>query len=98
MGMDFAHAFRHLFKKSGMTQAELCRRGGFSRAYVSMLLSGKVDMPKFDRACEIADALGVTDGVAGSNPASPTRRNSRSGGKPDLLFCFTFSVENHKQP
>lgn len=60
MGMDFAHAFRHLFKKSGMTQAELCRRGGFSRAYVSMLLSGKVDMPKFDRACEIADALGVT--------------------------------------
>ena len=60
MGMDFAHAVRHLFNESGLTQADLCRRGGFSRAYVSMLLSGKVDNPKFDRACQIADALGVT--------------------------------------
>lgn len=58
--MDFAHAVRHLFMESGMSQAELCRRGNFSRAYVSMLLSGKVDNPKFDRACEIVDALGVT--------------------------------------
>ena len=60
MGMDFAHAIRHLFMESGMSQADLCRRGGFSRAYVSMLLSGNVGMPKFDRACQIADALGVT--------------------------------------
>ena len=60
MGMDYAHAVRHLFEKSGMSQAELCRRGGFSRAYVSMLLSGKVTNPKWDRAWEIADALGVT--------------------------------------
>jgi transcriptional regulator with XRE-family HTH domain len=60
MGMDYAHAVRHLFNESGMSQADLCRRGGFSRAYVSMLLSGKVDNPKFDRACQIADALGVT--------------------------------------
>jgi transcriptional regulator with XRE-family HTH domain len=60
MGMDYAHAVRHLFEKCGMSQAELCRRGGFSRAYVSMLLSGKVTNPKWDRACEIADALGVT--------------------------------------
>lgn len=60
MAMDYAHAVRHLFNQSGMSQADLCRRGGFSRAYVSMLLSGKVDNPKFDRACQIADALGVT--------------------------------------
>lgn len=60
MAMDFPHAVRHLFNESGMSQADLCRRGGFSRAYVSMLLSGKVDNPKFDRACQIADALGVT--------------------------------------
>lgn len=58
--MDFAHAVRRLFLESGMSQAEFCRRGNFSRAYVSMLLSGKVDNPKFDRACEIVDALGVT--------------------------------------
>lgn len=60
MAMDYAHAIRHFFNESGMTQAELCRRGGFSRAYVSMLLSGKVVNPKWDRACQIADALGVT--------------------------------------
>jgi transcriptional regulator with XRE-family HTH domain len=60
MAMDYAHAVRHLFNQSGMSQAYLCRRSGFSRAYVSMLLSGKVDNPKFDRACQIADALGVT--------------------------------------
>lgn len=60
MAMDFAHAVRHLFNESGMSQADLCRRGNFSRAYVSMLLSGKVDNPKFDRACQIADAIGVT--------------------------------------
>ena len=60
MAMDYAHAVRHLFNQSGMSQADLCRRGGFSLAYVSMLLSGKVDNPKFDRACQIADALGVT--------------------------------------
>ena len=60
MAMDYAHAVRHFFSQSGMSQAELCRRGGFSRAYVSMLLSGKVTNPKWDRACQIADALGVT--------------------------------------
>lgn len=60
MAMDYAHAVRHFFDESGMTQAELVRRGGFSRAYVSMLLSGKVTNPKWDRACQIADALGVT--------------------------------------
>lgn len=48
MGMDYAHAVRYLFEKSGMSQAELCRRGGFSRAYVSMLLSGKVTNPNWD--------------------------------------------------
>ena len=60
MAMDFAHAVRQLFNESGLSQAELCRRGNFSRAYVSMLLSGEVGNPKFDRACQIADALGVT--------------------------------------
>lgn len=60
MGMDFAHAVRYLFNESGMSQAEFCRRGNLSRAYVSMLLSGRVDNPKWDRACEIVDALGVT--------------------------------------
>ena len=60
MAMDFAHAVRILFNESGISQAELCRRSGLSRAYVSMMLSGDVGIPKFDRACQIVDALGVT--------------------------------------
>ena len=59
-GMSFGQAFRRLFEKSGMTQAEYARKSGFSTAYVSMLLSGEIKAPKFTRACEIADALGVS--------------------------------------
>lgn len=59
-GMSFGQAFSKLFRESGMTQAEYARRSGFSTAYVSMLLSGEIKDPKFTRACEIADALGVT--------------------------------------
>lgn len=60
MGMSYGQAVRHIFSRSGMSQADLARRGNFSTAYVSMLLSGKVENPKFDRACEVADALGVS--------------------------------------
>lgn len=58
--MEFGQAFRVLFNKSGMTQADFARRSGFSTAYVSMLLSGEIKDPKITRACEIADALGVS--------------------------------------
>ena len=60
MGMSYGKAFRKLFNESGMTQADFARRSGFSTAYVSMLLSGEIKDPKVTRACEIADALGVT--------------------------------------
>ena len=57
--MTYGEAIRTIFEESGMTQAEFARKGNFSTAYVSMLLSGKVTNPKFDRACEVADALSV---------------------------------------
>lgn len=60
MRMSYGQAVRYLFSRSGMSQADLARRGNFSTAYVSMLLNGKVENPKFDRACEVADALGVS--------------------------------------
>jgi len=60
MGMTFSQAFRDLLKKSGMTQAEYSRRSGFSTAYVSMLASGEIADPKFEKACAIADALDVS--------------------------------------
>ncbi len=58
--MSFGQAFLHLLERSGMSQADFARKSGFSTAYVSMLLSGEIKDPKFTRACEIADALGVT--------------------------------------
>ena len=39
---------------------EIIHNDGDESEYVWMLLSGKVTNPKWDRACEIADALGVT--------------------------------------
>ena len=73
MRMSYGQAVRYLFSRSGMSQADLARRGNFSTAYVSMLLNGKVENPKFDRACEVADALGVSiqdfyDLIRGSSP------------------------------
>lgn len=58
--MDFGEAFVILFKRSGMSQADFARKGGFSTAYVAQLANAKVRNPTFKRACEIADALGVT--------------------------------------
>lgn len=42
------------------TQAEFCKASNLSSAYVSQLLKGKNGYPKFDRACVIADTLGVS--------------------------------------
>lgn len=58
--MNFGEAFVILFGQSGMTQAEFARKGNFSTAYVNQLAKGKVKNPTFTRACEIADALGVS--------------------------------------
>lgn len=60
MSKTYPQAVRYFFDRLGMTQADFCRHSGFSTAYVSMLLKGKIDNPKWDKACEIADALGVT--------------------------------------
>lgn len=58
--MNFGEAFIILFERSGMSQADFARKGNFSTAYVAQLANGKVKNPTFTRACEIADALGVS--------------------------------------
>ena len=47
-------------RESGVEQAELARRIGKSRSYVSQLMSGKVKEPTLSVAYAIADALGVS--------------------------------------
>lgn len=57
----YREAFEHFMQLSLFeTQAEFCKASNLSSAYVSQLLKGKNGMPKFDRACIIADTLGVS--------------------------------------
>ena len=57
--MTYGEALRHLMRECGVEQAELARRIGRSRSYVSQLMSGKVKEPTLSAAYAIADALGV---------------------------------------
>ena len=58
--MTYGEALRYLMRESGVEQAELARRIGKSRSYVSQLMSGKVKEPTLSVAYAIADALGVS--------------------------------------
>lgn len=58
--MRFSKAVVKAMEQSGMTRQEFQHRGNFSRAYVTMLLNGKIEDPKFSRAKEVCDALGIS--------------------------------------
>jgi transcriptional regulator with XRE-family HTH domain len=56
----YTETMQHFFKLSGLTQADLARRCHMPAAQVSMYLTGRRRIPRFDYACTIAEALGVT--------------------------------------
>ncbi len=58
--MRFGEAIDLLLKEKGMKRAELARRIGKSRSYVSQLIIGKVGEPSLSLAYAIADALDVS--------------------------------------
>ena len=58
--MEYRKALAIILREKGMSQADLARRIGKSRSYVSQLMSGKVKEPALSIAFDIADALGVT--------------------------------------
>ena len=58
--MEYRKALAILLKERKMTQADLARRTGMSRSYVSQLMSGKIKEPTLSMAFDIADALEVT--------------------------------------
>ena len=58
--MEYRKALAIILREKGMSQADLARRIGKSRSYVSQLMSGKVKEPALSVAFDIADALGVT--------------------------------------
>ncbi|ERL15941.1 DNA-binding helix-turn-helix protein [Atopobium sp. BV3Ac4] len=58
--MTFGQAFVVLFNRSGITQADYARKTGLSTAYVALLANGKINNPTFDKACVIAEGIGVS--------------------------------------
>lgn len=58
--MTFAEALRMAMKKRGIKQVHIVRATGLSDAYVSMLVNGKVDDPKFSTAEAVIHALGMS--------------------------------------
>jgi transcriptional regulator with XRE-family HTH domain len=58
--MNFSEAVIKALDVKHMSRKEFEHRGGFSRAYVTMLLNGSIVDPKFSRAKEVCDALGMT--------------------------------------
>ena len=58
--MTFAEALRAAMKQKDLKQVDICRATGLSDAYVSMLVGGKIDDPKWSKAVIIIQALGLT--------------------------------------
>lgn len=58
--MDIAKAIRDRAEELNVSQADLCRATGMSRAYMSQLFSGKIPDPKASNVYKIAHALGLS--------------------------------------
>lgn len=58
--MTFAEALRRAMNERGIKQKDIVRATGFSDAYVSMLVNGKVEDPKFSTAEAVIHAIGMS--------------------------------------
>lgn len=58
--MTFAEALRKAMHERGIKQVHIVKATGLSDAYVSMLVNGKVDDPKFSTAEVVIRALGMS--------------------------------------
>lgn len=57
--MTYGQVLDRLIKERNISKAELARRIGKSRSYISQLINGKVSEPSLSLAFAIADALDV---------------------------------------
>lgn len=57
---SFGEVLGCIMDKRGVGQAELARRTGLSKAYISQLVSGKISSPNFERAILLASGLDVS--------------------------------------
>ena len=58
--MTFAEALRLAMQKRGIKQVHIVKATGLSDSYVSMLVNGKVEDPKFSTAELVIKALGMS--------------------------------------
>ena len=58
--MTFAEALRRAMDERGIKQKHIVHATGFSDSYVSMLVNGRVDDPKFSTAEKVIHALGMS--------------------------------------
>ena len=57
-----SYRIREIRESKGMTQAELCKRSGITRATIWKLETGENEVTTSSTLIKIADALGVTVG------------------------------------
>lgn len=57
--MTYGQVLDRLIEERNISKAELARRIGKSRSYISQLINGKVSEPSLSLAFAIADALDV---------------------------------------
>lgn len=58
--MTFFEAMEILMREKGMNYKELAEKSGVYPSYISNLKSGVTADPRWDKACAIIDALGVS--------------------------------------
>lgn len=58
--MRFSDVVKRHCEARGWTQAELSKRAGLSRTYVSKMFTDRFNEPSLSKAKAIADAFGVT--------------------------------------
>lgn len=58
--MSFYDTLEHVMRNQGITAAELSRRSGVSRQYLTELKSGRIKDVTWSKACAIVHALGVS--------------------------------------
>lgn len=58
--MDIARAVNAMLERSGLSQADLARRGGFSTAWVNMVCKGKTKDITLEKAKTLCDVFGIS--------------------------------------
>ena len=58
--MDIARAVNAMLEKSGLSQADLARRGGLSTAWVNMVCKGKTKDITLEKAKTLCNVFGIS--------------------------------------